>query len=383
MSRGKRVLLVLVLCAMLAAAVTAYAGVEATSAAPVVIVAPEAGCVASVGDVLNVLVVVSQEVEAASVAVLCDARGVGMLQSPPYTFKWDTKGLEPGEHIVRAFVYLKSGEKVGAVPVVVALTQTRGPESVQTAAAPMVLKEGTVVLLQTQEKMVSGRIAEGAPVRYKIARDVVAPNGQLLIAYGGFAEGRVTRSRRRGMFGKAGQLEFTVDAATAVDGTRVPLRSSQEMAGKDNKGTVIATALLLTVFTVFIQGKDVELPAATEVAAYVDHDTEIRSPQEAPTGGLRGEPEESAAINRPTEGQRFGRTGNLEVVLAIFPERKLARARLYVDGHEAAAIEGELRAITLGLEKFSPGDHTLEAQVQFLNGRVIRTGPVRIWVGGA
>jgi len=347
--------------------------------APVTIVAPEAGCVANVGDMLDVLLVVRDGLEVASVAVLCDARGVGMLQAPPYTFKWNTAGLEPGEHIVRAFVYLKSGEKVGAAPVIVTLTQSQKPETAKQVASPAVLKEGTLVMLQTQEKMVSGQIAEGAPVRYKVVRDVVGPGGKLLFAYGDFAEGRVTRSRRRGMFGKAGQLEFTVDAAAAVDGTRVPLRSQQQMAGKDNKGTVIATALLLTVFTVFINGKDVELPAGTEVAAYVDHDTAINAPQEAPAGGvIRGEPEETVAIEKPVEGQTFGIDSSIQVTLTVTPMQKFVRARLYSDGKEIGMQEKELKPASLRASTLGAGEHKLEAEVQFISGHTVRSAPVQI-----
>ena len=375
------VALLLVVVGSGAVARAAEGATEPAQSPPITIVAPEAGCVANVGDMLDVLLVVRDGLEVASVAVLCDTRGVGMLQAPPYTFKWNTAGLEPGEHIVRAFVYLKSGEKVGAAPVVVTLTQSQKPETVKQVASPAVLKEGTLVMLQTQEKMVSGQIAEGAPVRYKVVRDVVGPGGKLLVAYGDSAEGRVTRSRRRGMFGKAGQLEFTVDAATAVDGTRVPLRSQQQMAGKDNKGTVIATALLLTVFTVFINGKDVELPAGTEVAAYVDHDTAISAPQEAPAGGIiRGEPEETVAIEKPVEGQTFTIHSSIQVTLAVSPMQKFARARLYSDGKEIGLQEKELKPASLRASTLGAGEHKLEAEVQFISGRTVRSAPVQITV---
>jgi len=388
MSRTRWAIVVVALCLVVTAVAVGPSAVaestegppEPAQPSPVTIVAPEAGCVANVGDVLDVLLVVRDGVEVASVAVLCDARGVGMLQSPPYTFKWDTKGLEPGEHIIRAFVYLKSGEKVGAAPVVVTLAQSQQPEAVKSATAA-VLKEGTLVLLQTQEKLVSGQVAEGAPVRYKIMRDVVGPGGVLLVAYGDFAEGRVTRSRRRGMFGKAGQLEFTVDSATAVDGTRVPLRSTQQMAGKDNKGTVIATALLLTVLTVFVSGKDVDLPAGTEVAAYVDHDTVIGSPQQASAGGvIRGEPEETVAIEKPLDGQAFAIDSSIQVVLIVTPQQKFARARIYADGKEVGMQERELKPASLRADMLGVGEHKLEAEVQFSSGRSVRSAPVRVKV---
>ena len=350
----------------------------------VTIVAPESGCVANVGDVLDVLLVVRPDLDVVSVAVLCDARGVGMQQQLPYALKWDTSGFDPGEHVLRAFAYLKSGDKVGAAPVVVTLAQPSEPRTVETGPRPAVLKEGTPVLLQTDEKMVSGQVPEGGAVRYKVVRDAVGTDGQLLAAYGGFAQGHVTRSRKRGMFGKAGQLEFTVDSLTAVDGTLVPLRASQQMGGKDNKSVVIISTLLLSVFSVFVHGKDVELPAGTEIVAYVDHDTEIRSPSQGPSGGaIRGEPEESATIGKPTEGASFGRGESVQVELVVAPERKFLQARLYVDGKEAATVQGQLRPIPLDTRRLAPGNHTLEAEVLFTNGRTMRTPSVRIGMSGA
>ena len=359
------------------------AGLAAASEAPPIqIAAPEPGCTAQVGDKLQVLVVVSPGVDVATVVLMCDARGLGMAEKPPYAFEWDTSEAEAGDHVLRAFAYLKSGEKVGATPVTVALVAPQAsPQLAASALPPTILKEGTPVLLQTQEKMVSGQIAEGAPVRYKVARDVTGRDGKVLIAYGDFATGRVTRSRRRGMFGKAGQLEFTVDFVTAADGTTVPLRSNQQMGGKDNKGTVIATALLLTVLTVFISGKDVDLPAGTEVMAYVDHDTPVQpSASEVPTGAARGEPQESAAISAPLEGQVFDAGERIEVRFSVTPEHKFGRATLYVDGKESGKVERQLSPFALNARSLGVGTHAVEVEVQFLSGYVLRTPPVQISV---
>jgi hypothetical protein len=352
----------------------------------IVIVAPETGCIASVGDVLDVMVIVREGLEVASVAVLCDSRGAGMAQSAPYTVKWNTSDLEPGEHVLRAFAYLKSGDKVGAAPVVVSLIERRDKPATGAAASaltPVVLKEGSPVLLHTSDKMVSGQVAEGAAVRFKVARDVLGPEGKVLIAYSGHAQGRVTRSRRRGMFGKAGQLEFNVETATAVDGTTVPLRATQQMAGKDNKGTVIATALLLTVFTVFVNGKDVELPAGSEIAAYVDHDTEIRVPELAATVGVaRGEPMESVVITKPVEGESIRTGRSLEIVVDATPASKVIGLRVFANGKEIAAQERELKPIVLNSNRLPAGACTLEAEAKYASGRVVRSEPVHVKIGG-
>jgi hypothetical protein len=362
------------------------------SAPGVEIAAPEGGATAEVGETLQVLVIVSPELVVSSVVAMCDAKGIGMAQAPPYAFQWNTAGLEPGEHVLRAIVYLKSGEKVGAEPVTVSLYRSQaptvGPARTTTPAAavvaPAALKEGTPVLLQTTEKMVSGRVAEGSTVRYRVARDIVGPGGNILIAYGSFAQGRVTRSRRRGMFGKAGQLEFTVDTVDAVDGAIVPLRAQQEVAGKGNKNEVIISTLLLSVLAVFVHGRDVEVPADTEITAYVDHDTVVQQPQPAPEGGvIRGEPSEAVSIAEPADGASVRAGEQVRVVVDVTPSQKFRSLALLCDGKQIAAHEGRLEPVMWSTRGLVSGAHTLEAEVRFTNGRVLRSQAVAVHVSGS
>lgn len=365
----------------------AYAG---QPSAPVRIIAPEPGCTATVGDELAVLVFVSPELDVSSLAVMCDSRGVGMTDTSPYTVTWDTSDFQPGDHTLRAFAYLTSGERVGAQPVSVTLYAPALPDAQILPAAeapptvkPATLKEGTPVLLATTAKMVSGRVAEGSTVRYKVLRDVPGPDGNIVIPYGGFAQGRVTRSRRRGMFGKAGQLEFTVDSVQAVDGTTVPLRAQQEAAGKGNKNEVIVSTLLLSVLAVFVHGRDVDIPEGTEITAYVDHDTAIASPQ-APTseGVIRGEPLESVSISEPADGSAFTRGATVRIALNVVPAQKFRSVRVFADDTEILEHEGELRDFGWSTGRVPAKQYRLSAEVRFTNGRVIRSAPVKVTITG-
>jgi len=376
---------------MLGVALALVSACTAVFSAPgVEIAAPEAGATAQVGETLQVLVVVGPDLEVSTVVAMCDDKGIGMAQGPPYAFEWSTAGLEPGDHVLRAFAYLRSGEKVGAEPVTVSLFRPQGlaaqPAPGATGAAvirPLTLKEGAPVLLQTTEKMVSGRVAEGTTVRYRVARDIVGPNGTILIAYGSFAQGKVTRSRRRGAFGKAGQLEFTVETVEGVDGTVVPLRAQQAMAGKGHQGTVIATALLLSVFTVFIHGRDIEVPANTEITAYVDHDTVIQQPQPAPEGGgVRGEPVEAVTIAAPADGSAARVGASVSVTASVTPEQKFRSLALLVNGKQVAEQKEKLAPISWSTKGLSPGDYVLEVDVTFTNQRTVRSAPVKVRLTG-
>jgi hypothetical protein len=358
---------------------------QAGSSVPLLcIVAPEDGCHAEVGDTLHVMLVASETLNISALAILCDSRGVGMLREPPYVLEWDTSDLAPGAHVLRATAYLRSGEKVEAEPRVVtfaASVSAHAPEESQPKVVPLVLKEGTPVVLETTEKMVSGHTKEGSIIRFKVTRDVVGPGHKVLISYGDFAQGKVTRSRRRGAFGKAGQLEFSVDSVTAADGTTVPLRASEGMQGKNNKGVVVASALLLTVFTVFIHGKDDEVPPGTEFVAYVDHDAQIgaplpaRSPEET-----RLLSREKVAITSPASGRHVSEGSKLRLVIAAEPANSVVSARVTLDGRELAVLEDISAPIMLPTKGIQPGEHELEVEATFANGARATSDPVEIVV---
>lgn len=136
------------------------------------------------------------------------------------------------------------------------------------------IAEGTPIKLELTRSLTSGKVKTGEAVTYRTREDIIV-NGEVVIAKGAKGLGKVTVSKRRGMLGKKGKLEFTVESVTAINGVPVPLRTSIENSGKSNSGAVIASALLLTVFAVFISGRDITIKEGTEVIAYVDTETLI------------------------------------------------------------------------------------------------------------
>ncbi len=357
--------------------------------ASVQIIAPETGTTAQVGDNLQILIVTQPDLDVTTIAVMVDTLGLGMIQTAPYVLTWNTAGITPGNHILRAFAYLKSGEKVGAEPIIVTLRAASSPSFSETepqqinVTEPVTLKEGTPVLLTTTEKLISGRIPEGSTIRYKVARDVVGSGNNIVIAYGSFAQGKITRSRRRGMFGKAGQLEFTVDTAEAVDGTPIPLRAMQEASGKGNKNEVIVSALLLTVLAVFVHGRDIEIPEGTEITAYVDHDTVIAQPQPLSAEGIiRGAPLEEISIRKPSNGSSFSRGSQVMIGLEVTPLEKFRSVKIFADNVEILSHEGELKELGWYTHRVPSKEYTLTAEVRFINGRVVRSAPVKVTITG-
>jgi TolB-like protein len=175
----------------------------------------------------------------------------------------------------------------GAVPIALLVI---GRLATAANGEPVKVADGTIVKLKLLKELRSGASQTGELVPYSVLTDVVGPNGEVLIAKGARGAGKVTRSKKRGMFGKAGKLEFTVDTVTAVDGTEIALRAVEKAGGKSNTATVVASALVLTVLAVFIHGRDVVVPEGTEFPAYVEGDATVDPTKRAPgaTGGASG-----------------------------------------------------------------------------------------------
>lgn len=149
----------------------------------------------------------------------------------------------------------------------------------------MLIPERTEVRVELEQDLRSGGDKVGEEVDYKVLDDVYDANHALLIPAGTPAYGRVTKSSRRGMFGKPGKLEFTCDYVFLNNSQHVALRSDpMGKSGHGNVGAVVATALFLSVLGVFINGRDVLIKRGTDFPMYVDAPTIIPKPVDASAG---------------------------------------------------------------------------------------------------
>jgi hypothetical protein len=126
------------------------------------------------------------------------------------------------------------------------------------SAVAVTVPEQTPVQVRLLQDLKSGRERKGESIRLEVASPVKGPDGSTLIAQGTPVVGTITRSGGRGMFGKPGKLEFSIDYIKVDDKTRVPLRSTpQSASGRNNKGAAIATAVLLAPVAIFVKGREV------------------------------------------------------------------------------------------------------------------------------
>ena len=148
------------------------------------------------------------------------------------------------------------------------------PRSASAVAVP----EQTPVQVRLLQDLKSGHQRKGDLVRMEVASPVKGPDGGTLIAQGTPVVGTITRSGGRGMFGKPGKLEFTIDYIKLDEKQRVPLRSTATaVRGRSNSGAAIATAVLFAPIAIFVKGREVTVKQGREFGVFVDVTTELSS----------------------------------------------------------------------------------------------------------
>lgn len=147
------------------------------------------------------------------------------------------------------------------------------------AGSPKVVKlaERTRIKVAILEGLSSSNAKKNEEVRYEVVEDVLGPNREILVAKGAMALGTVTRASHRGIFGKPGKLNISIDFVRAVDDTKVPLRANEDMSkrGKNNSTGAAAATILVAPLGLLINGRDVSIKKGTEFVIYVSADTQV------------------------------------------------------------------------------------------------------------
>ncbi len=148
------------------------------------------------------------------------------------------------------------------------------------------IPEETLVKISIQRELHSERNNEGDPVPFIVAEDI-SIDGVLVLAKGTEGEGRLTKVRRKGAFGKGGRLEIDFGAVRASDGTLIPLGLGDKSI-EENKAvgyaviTSIAGLALLgpigAVAGVFIQGEPAKVEKGAELIVEVLETKEVAGP---------------------------------------------------------------------------------------------------------
>lgn len=146
---------------------------------------------------------------------------------------------------------------------------TLGLSAQQTPPSTVKLPDGTILRVVTAETLSSGTNHQNDIIHFKIADEVKVGN-VVVIAKDAPAVGHIIDAEPKGRWGHSGKLAFSVDYATAVDGSNVRLKARSSQGGTDSKG-----AFMLGLSGAFIHGKDITIPKGTAINTYVDGDHEV------------------------------------------------------------------------------------------------------------
>lgn len=247
--------------------------------------------------------------------------------------------------------------------------------------AQIVIPEGTPVLLVTQDRMVSGEVEVGSKVRLLVERDVLSPTGQILIAKGAPASGTVLKSEGSGFFGRSGALDFSLDNATAVDGTSVRLRAVRAATANDQETAVIVGGVLLSWAFIFMEGDDIDIPAGTVLNTWTAENTKLSK-----AGGNAKLVPASVKITTPQPGTNYKEEEKLYFAVDATPADPEAWVRVYIDDQMVSSQKGNLSRIewnTYRNEKLTervtgPGEHKLTIELTWANGQTAISAPVGV-----
>jgi hypothetical protein len=158
-------------------------------------------------------------------------------------------------------------------------------------AQVLTLQDGTPVRLRLNRTVSSADAHVGETVDFEVTEPVINQN-YVVIPKGAVALGRVTKVETRRRFGRAGELELSIDSVRLTDGRTLPLRATPEKGEGDMSGARKAATFAASPILVWVKGKNVTFEKGTESTAYVSGDVRIYESQPRP--GLTLVPDRAA-----------------------------------------------------------------------------------------
>jgi len=161
------------------------------------------------------------------------------------------------------------------------------PVTSQLEAEPRSIPDGTQVDIEAPYTLSSMDFKANDKISFRVV-DPVKVNGVTVIEQGATATAHVVKAKRGGHWGKAGLFVFAMQSVTAVDGTQIPLRTTQVRLRGDSKGAKVATAMIITgalmpliapvaLLHGFKRGKDAFIPAGKRYSVFVDSSPEVKN----------------------------------------------------------------------------------------------------------
>lgn len=159
---------------------------------------------------------------------------------------------------------------------------TAPPPPTPTVSAPVLARtieripEGTEVRVRLDEQLSSATATPGDTFSFSTDEDIRLADGSIIPA-GYRGKGEVTEAHKKGMLGKAGELNVRLDYVRIGD-VRVRLRANKSEEGQSSVTTTVVLTLLITPLFLMHHGHEVVFPKGQPIIAYVDEDKDVPFP---------------------------------------------------------------------------------------------------------
>ena len=286
-------------------------------------------------------------------------------------------------------LYASSAPTFAQDPAAPAGGQTAGKQEVSTLRLPpgFALEDGTPVRLRLTADLSSANATVGQTIDFKVV-EAIKVKDVVVIPEGGIAWATVTEAQHKRHLGRGGKLNITIDKVRLADGERAPLRAVKEAQGGGHVGAmttgIVATGILffpVAPLFLFMHGKDITIPAGTEVTAYVNGDfslerarflssdaspAETAPAQDQPPPAAPGSIAQSqppAAAVPPAAGQ--SQPTATSAPAAAPPAESQATVEVAISSSPPGAeiiLDGKFVGNTPSTLRFAPGDHSIRIE---------------------
>jgi hypothetical protein len=138
-----------------------------------------------------------------------------------------------------------------------------------TTRMPVIIPAGTPLTVAIDEDLSSASVNQGQEVAFHLPADY-SEFGHVLIASGTPVRGTVAHVDRREAGGHPGVLTVSVTSVRAVDGTKIPLRGTTKVSGKNRQGQAAALGVLTLGIGATKKGLSAVIPAGTTFSVFTD-----------------------------------------------------------------------------------------------------------------
>lgn len=139
----------------------------------------------------------------------------------------------------------------------------------------VIIPEGTILRVRSLSSFSSKNVAEGDIVDFQMLEDLII-DGELVIREGAMVVGLIQEAERARGLGKEGMLKIDFSYTKAIDGTKIPLKSTRgTIEGQNKLGGAIALAVVVTPLFLFKKGKNAQVFEGKIMQAYVSRDVKL------------------------------------------------------------------------------------------------------------